>query len=495
MRVLRSALRWMLGLEALIFLVGGAEVAWKVVPKLEVRYPGASPLGFKIFLAYGFITGIVAAIAAWRIKRPGKWWEGLAVSLMNLLWLPFGPILSAAGLFYFFRKPAPDPVLDRVHKPVAGDGTSKWSGVVFVAAQIIWVWLVYSRLLHWTGARGMHRVHLDPGTWFLTLGLAIYASITIHELGHFALGRAVGFRLVSFRLGPLNWMYRSGRWRLRLQPGSYLGGHTAMVPENADDLRGQAMIMTLGGPLGSAALGAAGLGLLFGIPGPAWPVALGEFVVLVTSMGFGDFVLNLFPVASGVSYSDGARFWQLYRRGPWADYLCAIYYMGLSRTTAMRPGEWPSEMVEHAAAFACAAPLPNVASILGMAYVHFEDRGDVERAGSYMERACASAQPGTEAARNLAVDRAYFEALHRRNGSEGTRWLEQAPAQADSCDYWRSKAAVLCANGDLDAAEEAWRKGWELASKLPEAGVYETDRRQYRMIAERLREAAAEPAA
>jgi len=47
-------------------------------------------------------------------------------------------------------------------------------------------------------------------------------------------------------------------------------------------------------------------------------------------------------------------------------------------------------------------------------------------------------------------------------------------------------AAVLGAQGELRGAEDAWDKGWALASRLPEVGVYEPDRRQLRMIGERL---------
>lgn len=488
MRILRSALRWAFGLEALVLVVGSAEVGWKVLPRIAATRPGMSHVLFEFAWAYVAVVGVLAGLYAWRIQRADPWvrWIGLLTSVMNLPLFPVGTVLGAAGLLYFFRNPAPDPVRDRVHNPVPGDGTGKWSGVVFFTAQILWVWFVYRRLLEWTSGRGMQRIHSDATSWFIILALAIYISILVHELGHFAAGRAVGFRLVGFRLGPLNWSYRVGRWGLRLQWDSLLGGHVAMVPENADDIRSQAMRMTVGGPLGSAFLGALGLGLLFAIPGPAWSVAMGEFVVLVTSMGLGDFVLNLVPVSSGVSYSDGARFWQLYRKGPWADYLCSVYYMGLSRTTALRPGDWPTEMVERAAAFA--AMLPNAASMLGMAYAHFEDRGDVERAASYLERASANAPQGSETARNLAVDRAYFEAFYRGNAAEAARWLDQVPVQPGSADFWRSKAVVSAANGDVPAAQEAWRKGWELASKLPDVGVYEMDRRQYRMIAERIRE-------
>ena len=79
---------------------------------------------------------------------------------------------------------------------------------------------------------------------------------------------------------------------------------------------------------------------------------------LSTGFAFGDFLFNLVPMASEAQYSDGARLWQMYRRGPWCDFHCANHYMGLSQTTALRPRDWPTAMVERAAEFAASFPNP-----------------------------------------------------------------------------------------------------------------------------------------
>ena len=176
-----------------------------------------------------------------------------------------------------------------------------------------------------------------------------------------------------------------GRWRSQMRYDKLLGGHTAMVPTTPRNIRGRFMILTLGGPLASATLGAIGALRLLLIPGPAWPAALGRTVALATGFALGDFLFNLLPMASEAQYSDGALLWQMVRRGPWCDFHCANHYMALSRTTPLRPRDWPTAMVERAAEFA--AQLPDSAGSFAMAYLHFLDRGDWQRALLWLEKA------------------------------------------------------------------------------------------------------------
>ena len=62
----------------------------------------------------------------------------------------------------------------------------------------------------------------------------------------------------------------------------------------------------------------------------------------------------------------------------------------------------------------------------------------------------------------LAVDRAYVEAFHRRDGREAKRWFDQVSMRDDSTDYWRSAASVRASQGDLAGASDAWNKAWQM---------------------------------
>jgi hypothetical protein len=270
-----------------------------------------------------------------------------------------------------------------------------------------------------------------------------------------------------------------------------LGGHTAMVPTTPRNLRERVMILTLGGPLASALLGAIGAICLLLIPGPAWPAAIGRAVALATGFAWGDFLFNLMPIATEAQYSDGALLWQMSRRGPWCDFHCANHYMGLSRTTALRPRDWPKDMVVRAAEFA--AQLPEPAGSFAMTYLHFLDGGDWQLALTWLDKARDAARAGSKLALALTVDRAYLEAFHRRDGREAQRLFEQAPPREDSIDYWRARATVQATQGNLSGAAATWSKAWEMAQKRPATGINDMDREQLRLVRVWLEELRAQP--
>jgi Peptidase family M50 len=480
MRYLRHILRAIFALEALgllslAFFVGRLSKKIAALPRLHL-----GPHSILELLCFIGVMAAFAALAAWRMGRtdPFGRWSLLAVSILNLPLFPLGTMVALAGFFYFVRNPDGDPALDRKHQPIAGDGTTKWSGAVFMIVQIVWGGLVLGSIHRWTIARRMPQVHSEALFW-ITLACAVYGSISFHELGHFVFGDLVGFRLMGFGVGPVSWVRQGDRWPIQMRYDKLLGGHTAMVPTTPRNIWGRSIILTLGGPLASLALGAMGTICLLLIPGPAWPAAIGQVVALAAAFAFGDFLFNLLPMATQAQYSDGARLWQMYRRGPWCDFHCANYYMGLSQATPLRPREWPTEMVVRAADFA--AQLPEPAGSFAMAYLHFLDCGDVTRAVSWLDRAREVARSG-RLAHALTVDRAFIEAFHHRRGGEAQRLFDQTPPREDSTDYWRALAAVQAAQGDLVKASATWNKAWELARDRPINGIYDMDREQLRLV-------------
>lgn len=492
MRSLRYLLRLIFALEALGFL----SLAF-----LTLRKPNLVAVAQRFHLGkhsiqelFGFILLLAAltALAAVRMERGdalGRW-SLLAASIFNLPLYPVGTLVAIAGIFYFVRNPPVEPQTSARHIPIAGDGTTKWSGIFFVMAQLAWGVFVLSSMGHWMRMRGMRPIHSESIFW-LTLIAAVYGSILFHELGHLIVGDIVGFRVVGFCVGPLSIIRQGGRWRFQTRYDKLFGGHTAMVPSSPRDIRVRSMSLTLAGPLASILLGVAGTVSLLLIPGPQWPAALGRTVALATGLAFGDFLFNLVPMATESQYSDGARLWQMYRRGPWCDFHCTNYYMGLSQTTKVRPRDWPTDMVERAAQFA--SQLPQPAGSFAMAYAHHLDRGDWQRAVSWLERAHLSAQPGSRLAQALSIDRAFLEGFYRRDGREAQRWFEQAPHRDDSIDYWRSAAAVRASQGDVAGATTAWNKAWAMAEMRPANGIYDMDRDQLRLISGWLEELRSQP--
>lgn len=77
---------------------------------------------------------------------------------------------------------------------------------------------------------------LEPGDTFriaLYLFMAYYASIVLHELGHFVLGLATGYRFLSFRILSLSVeKQRNGKLRWKRRPVSGTLGQCLMVPND-----------------------------------------------------------------------------------------------------------------------------------------------------------------------------------------------------------------------------------------------------------------------
>jgi hypothetical protein len=494
MRALRHVLRLIFALEALGFLSLAFLVQRraKLVATASLRLHLGRYAGVELF-CFMALLAVLAAIAAWRLGRgdPLGRWSLLAASIFNLILFPVGIAVAAAGIFYFARNPPMDPRFNRKHhQPIEGDGTGKWSGSIFMFAQLVWGVAVLNSICGWTVARGMPQIHSEVLFWG-TLAGAVYGCILFHELGHLVLGDIVRFRLIGFGVGPLSWTYATGRWRSHMRYDKLLGGHTAMVPTTPRNIRTRFMILTLGGPLASAMLGTIGVLSLLSIPGPAWPAALGRTVALMTGFALGDFLFNLLPMASEAQYSDGALLWQMVRGGPWCDFHCANHYMALSRTTPLRPRDWPTPMVERAAEFA--AQLPDSAGSFAMAYLHFLDRGDWQRALLWLEKAHQAASPGSRLAHALITNRAHCEAFYRRDSREAQRWFAQAPQRDDSADYWRSAASIRAVQGNLGGASDAWDKATDIARKLPSTGVYDMDREQLRLVGAWLAELRSQP--
>jgi len=492
MRPFRQMLRMTYALEALGFFTFAFFLLRQPKQVIAATYPHLGQYSILGLFWFSVVLALLSAIAAWRLDQadPLGRWSLLAASIFNLLLFPMGTMVAVGGIFYFVRNPTIDQTPDRKHQPVAGDGTSKWSGAVFMIAQLVWGVFILSSIRRWTVARGMPQIHSEALFW-ITLASAVYGNTLFHELGHFVLGDIIRFRLIGFGVGPLSWAYAGGRWRSRLHYDKLLGGHTAMVPTTPRDIRARVIILTLGGPLASALLGAIGAICLILIPGPAWPAALGRAVALTTGFAWGDFIFNLLPMASEAQYSDGALLWQMFWRGPWCDFHCANNYMALSRTTPLRPRDWPTAMVERAAEFA--ARLPDRGTSFAMAYAHFHDRGDWQRALHWLEKAQAATRPGTKLAHALTVDRAFLEAFYRHNPTEAHRWLRQAPSNKDSADYWRSIAAVHAAQNDLAAADDAWNKASKIAASYPAAGLYDMVREELQTVHAWLEQLRAQP--
>src|SRR5262249_6741658 len=148
----------------------------------------------------------------------------------------------------------------------------------------------------------------DVRPWFLAqwerigvLGVAVsalaafYLMLAVHEFGHAVVGLCVGFRLQSYRVGPLV-VSRPFRLSLYRGPGAVVQGKVDLVPAVSDNLPWRGVAMVRGGPAANIVSATVVLLLPFPIS-----VFSGCFIAFSIVNGVND----LFPLESRLGVSDG----------------------------------------------------------------------------------------------------------------------------------------------------------------------------------------------
>jgi hypothetical protein len=93
---------------------------------------------------------------------------------------------------------------------------------------------------------------------FAAVYVLLILAITVHELGHLIAGRLCGYRLVSFRVGPVEVRHlnllqvppsEKWTWQLHESPSSWVSGATIMLPTShpVSKLMGRHLIYIIGG--------------------------------------------------------------------------------------------------------------------------------------------------------------------------------------------------------------------------------------------------------
>ena len=82
---------------------------------------------------------------------------------------------------------------------------------------------------------------------FVTMYLAIFLQIVVHEAGHLVFGLMTGYRFSSFRVGSLMWMKGEGKIVLKRLNLAGTGGQCLMSPPNLEDGKMPYVLYNLGG--------------------------------------------------------------------------------------------------------------------------------------------------------------------------------------------------------------------------------------------------------
>jgi hypothetical protein len=304
-----------------------------------------------LFSVQGTVFG-VAWWTIWKGKRSARGW-GIAASLIYILislpwvfvshsaWRHISLLVATgvAGLVAFARRYEQPSSAAKTQENlrIPGDGTSdlvnKTAG--------LWIFVVSFAAYSWW--RGWLRTKDFPASHSLwdrsvMVVLILFMIVTLHELGHTATGLALGMKLRAFLVGPFQWRIRGGKWRFQFNPVAILsgGGATGVVPATAVFPRWRTVCMVAAGPVVTLVTGTFAIWVAFSAKGNS----AAQASVPLFLFGAWSLVLcavNLVPLRTQGTYSDGAQIYQLLSEGPWGDFHRVAAVIGSGLVTPLRP--------------------------------------------------------------------------------------------------------------------------------------------------------------
>lgn len=251
----------------------------------------------------GALFGATCCVAGFAARRGKPWgrWLAVAMSVINLGLVVFVP-LGVAGLFAYLREAQVKAAIEEA-PPATGERPEPISHLLTMVMSVGLV-VYFSQYLQRIGVEldlpvtGMERLGL---LWIL-IGQLFFGLI--HEVGHYGAAWLTGFRFHEVRVGPFLWEKRpGGTWGFRFSFPQMLAGsgYLLAIPQGADGLRFNWILVAAAGPATSLLLALLGFLAIVSMRGtefaPYWWQA-----AYVTALCAADFAANMVPVG----LSDGA---------------------------------------------------------------------------------------------------------------------------------------------------------------------------------------------
>ncbi|HYW45140.1 MAG TPA: site-2 protease family protein [Bryobacteraceae bacterium] len=273
------------------------------------------------------------------------------------------------------------------------------------------------------------------------LAIAILALVTSHEAGHWIAGRAVGWRCLRLRMGPLA-LVRSGHgWKLRWTRWE-VAGAVAFSPSGLEGYRKADAIFTAGGPLAS---------IVFPLlcAGIAWQARSAAMFWLFGTLAQWSVMgaLSLVPMGKGLLRSDGYWLWGLMRGGYEADRRLRYMLVNMSHGTPLRPRDWPWEAMR---------PVIDAGSSCRdrhecyLAYKYLLDSGQTEAALPWLARLLEKWRKADPP--EYALEAAFYLSVHAPDPDLAAKWLAAAGKDTEPWVRLRAQSAVAWASGRQDEA-------------------------------------------
>lgn len=365
---------------------------------------------------------------------------------------------------------------------------------------------------------------------FVMICLSEWLVTLVHEGGHFLMDCLLGFEFQFLQVGPLKIVRARDGIRLRLDVSRGAGGATAAYPLSDRSLRLRWVLVVAAGPLASVLLGIISWRLLVnylapcqtgGAPSDTYlssftgnadplclaiaisggsalnPFVIGLLMLLVWGAIIGGLFNLLLPYSGVHGVGDGLRLLRLLMGGKSAERdLIALQLAGYA-AFAVRPREWPAQLVLRRVALAETQRDQYVAALF--AYNWALDSSYIERAGKFLDQLQVTAPAGAPRASTiLALESAYFEARHRANSMSAREWLRRGSKREDSQESQaapilrpRAQAALLLLEGRCQEAAARANEALDALGQrlladatLPEQWMQEEEEQLRQMLAE-----------
>lgn len=301
----------------------------------------------------------------------------------------------------------------------------------------------------------------------LLLPLTLFIVVLLHELGHLSGGLLRGMRFLLLIVGPLrlrrtisglrlDWFWNSGT----------LGGLAAAMPDPERPMRGQLLLLVIGGPLASLLLTVLALWLSTAVEG-RWSAHL----LILGGLSGLIFIATALPTRAGGFLSDGRQCLELLRGGAAVEQRAMFMAAYAQSLSGVRPRDRDPAPLERAVALSGDEPMRDIAVAL-MAYQVALDRRDLAVASEWIDRVAAGHDRYPAGFRQtLACEIAYFQARYRRDPGSASVWYARAKGGAvEPSQRALAEAAIALANGDARAALQAIERGEKKLGESSDAG-------------------------
>ncbi|MEN1761778.1 site-2 protease family protein [Anoxynatronum sibiricum] len=169
----------------------------------------------------------------------------------------------------------------------------------------------------------------------VTVLVAFFMTVNIHELGHLVAGKLAGYQLLSYRISIFSWDNENGKMKFSVSTNKGYSGLCAMMPPREAVSKHKQLLYYAGGIMLNCLMGVVFFisALLF----PGLPERLTWLLVFLGGIGCFMGMVNAFPFISGSSPTDGKIIWSMLLKKPFSETLIRVNRMIAQLSAGVRP--------------------------------------------------------------------------------------------------------------------------------------------------------------